>query len=181
MRTLALILTGLLPALTATAAHVPRPAPELVMERGGAPRLALSQFRGKIIALAFGHTTCDHCQDLTRVLSVIQKDYAARNVVAVECAFEGDVRTNYPMFLKALAPQFPTGYTSEEVVKKYLMWDDKRDGMLMIPYMLFIDAAGVIRGDFNGKDGFFSQMDRNIRAELDKMTKGAAQPAPKKK
>jgi hypothetical protein len=53
--------------------------------------------------------------------------------------------------------------------------------MLMIPYMIFIDARGIIRGDFSGKDGFFGDADKRIRAELDKMTKTAAKPAVKKK
>ena len=34
----------------------------------------------------------------------------------------------------------------------------------MIPYMIFIDARGIIRGDFNGKDGFFGEADKRIRA-----------------
>jgi hypothetical protein len=181
MRTVALLLTGLLAALTASAANVPRPSPELVMQRGGAPPIRLSQFRGKIVALAFSYTTCDHCQFLTQALKAIQKDYAARNVQVVECAFEEDVRAMYPMFLKALEPNFPTGYTTAVEVKKYLQWSDKTDGMLMIPYMIFIDARGVIRGDFNGRDGFFGEADKNIRAQLDKMTKAAAAPAAKKK
>ena len=66
-------------------------------------------------------------------------------------------------------------------MKKYLQWNDKTDGMLMVPYMIFIDARGIIRGDFNGKDGFFGEADKRIRAELDKMTKTAAKPAAKKK
>jgi thiol-disulfide isomerase/thioredoxin len=181
MRTLALLLTGLSAALTAPAASVPRPSPELTMQRGGAAPLQLSQFRGKIVALAFGHSTCDHCQFLTRTLSVIQKDYAARNVQVVECIFEDDARINYPMFLKAIEPAFPTGYTTEAEVKKYLLWNDKTDGILMIPYMIFIDASGTIRGDFNGKDGFFGESDKRIRAELDKMTKKTAGKAPVKK
>ena len=59
-------------------------------------------------------------------------------------------------------------------MKKYLSWDDLMEGMLMIPYMIFIDAGGIIRGDFSGKDGFFGDADKRIRAELDKMTKTAA-------
>ena len=55
MRTLALLLTGLLTAWTAPAANVPRPSPDLIMQRGGAAPLRLSQFRGKIVALAFAH------------------------------------------------------------------------------------------------------------------------------
>jgi len=174
MRTLALILTGIMTALTAPAAGVPRPSPALTMERGAAPPIRLSQFRGKIVALVFAQTTCDHCQFLTRTLKVIQKDYAARNVQVVECAFEDGVITNYPMFLKAFEPNFPTGYTTDSIVKKYLQWSDLRDGTLMVPYLILIDSGGIIRGDFNGKDGFFTDADKRIRAELDKMTKPAA-------
>jgi thiol-disulfide isomerase/thioredoxin len=181
MRTLALILTTLSAASVATAAAVPRPSPELTMQRGGAPPIQLSQFRGKIVALAFGHTTCDHCQFLTKTLKAIQSDYAARNVQIVECAFEDGVNVNYPMFLKAFEPNFATGYTNEAAVKKYLQWNDKTDGVLMIPYMIFIDARGTIRGDFSGKDGFFGEADKNIRTELDKLVKAAAKPPAKKK
>ena len=181
MRTVALILTGLLTAVAATAGAVPRPSPELTMQRGGPPPILLSQFRGKIVALAFTHTTCEHCQYLTRTLKEIQKDYATRGVQVVECAFEGDVQINYPMFLKAFEPNFATGYTTEAEVKKFVQWNDKRDGILYVPYMLFIDAKGIIRGDFSGKDGFFSESDKRIRAELDKLAKPAAAPAAKKK
>ena len=179
MRTLALILTGLMFALTAPAASVPRPSPELTMQRGGAPPIKLSQFRGKIVALVFGQTTCEYCQFLTRTLKVIQQDYASHNVQVVECAFEADVSTNYPMFLKAFAPNFPTGYTTDDAVQKYLQWNNLRDGPLMVPYLILIDARGIVRGDFNGRDGFFTDADKRIRAELDKMTKSVAKPAAK--
>jgi hypothetical protein len=183
MRTFPLLVIGFSTVWMAPAsAPVPRPSPELVLQRGAGSPLKISQFRGKIVALALGHTTCDHCQFLTTTLKKIQKDYADRNVQVVEAAFEGGVNVNYPMFLKALEPNFPTGYTNEEEVKKYLHWNDKTDGLLMIPYMIFIDARGIIRGDFNGKDGFFSDADKRIRAELDKLVKAAAaRPAVKKK
>jgi glutaredoxin len=180
MRTLALILIGLMVALTAPAATVPRPSLDFIMQRGDAPSFKLSQFRGKIVALVFGQTTCDHCQDLTRTLKVIQKDYAARNVKVVECLFDPDVKINYAPFLKALTPNFATGFTTDAVVKEYLRWKDQRDGPLMVPYMIFIDGGGMIRGDFSGKDGFFGDADKNIRAELDKMTKPAGKRAAKK-
>lgn len=181
MRTVTVILTGILTVVGTHAASVPRPSPELTMQRGGTQVVHLSQFRGKIVVLALAHTTCEHCQYLTRTLKVIQKDYAARNVQVVECAFEEGVNVNYPMFLKAFEPNFPTGYTTEAAVKKYLGWRDQTDGMLMIPYMIFIDPRGVIRGDFNGKDGFFGDSDKRIRAELDKMLKPAAKSTVKKK
>src|ERR1035441_10676181 len=174
MRTLTLILTGPMVALTALAASVPRPSPELTMQRGGATPIKLSQFRGKIMTLVLAQTTWDNCQFLPRTLKVIQKDYAARNVQVVECAFEEDVSTNYPMFLKAFAPNFPTGYTTDDAVKKYLQWNNLRDGPLMVPYLIIIDARGIVRGDFSGKDGFFTDADKRIRGRGDHSIKSAA-------
>jgi hypothetical protein len=182
MRIVTLLLTGLMAVSLAPAAgKVPRPSPELTMQRGGASPITLRQFRGKIVALAFSYTTCDHCQALTVTLKKIQTDYAARNVQVVECAFEEDVKVNYPMFLKAFTPNFATGYTTAVAVKKYLSWDDLVEGMLRIPYMIFIDAGGIIRGDFSGNDGFFGEADKHIRAELDKMTTAAAKQTAQKK
>jgi hypothetical protein len=151
------------------------------MQRSGEAPLQLSEFRGKVVALSFVYTTCSHCQDLTRTLKTIQKDYKPRNVQVVECAFEDDVTTNFPMFLKALQPNFAAGYTTSAEVRKYLKWNDKTDGVLMVPYMIFIDAHGIIRGDFSGKDGFFGESDKHIRAELDKLLKPAAKSAARKK
>jgi thiol-disulfide isomerase/thioredoxin len=181
MRIFAPILTSLLLASSVPAGETPRPAPELTIQRFQAAPLLLSQLRGKVVALAFIHTTCSHCQDLTRILKVIQKDYATRNVQVVAVAFEEGVTNNFPMYLKALEPNFAAGITNEGEVKKFVKWNDKRDGILMIPYMIFIDTTGTIRGDFDGKDGFFGEGDKHIRAELDKMLKPAAKPAAKKK
>jgi peroxiredoxin len=180
MRTPTLILAGLVAALMTPAATVPRPSPDMILQRGSAPPIRLSQFRGKIVALVFSQTACEHCQVLTRTLKAIQKDYAARNVQVVECAFDEGVDVSYPMFLKTFEPNFATGYTTEDVVKKYLQWSDRRDGMLMVPYMVFIDSQGIIQGDFSGSDGFFSDADKRIRAELDKMTKPARKSAARK-
>jgi len=172
MRTLATLLSGLYLACALPAAQVPRPSPDLQIQRANQPAMLLSQFKGKIVALAFIHTTCSHCQDLTKILKVIQKDYAPRNVTVVACAFEEGAESNFQFYTKIFAPNFPVGIAKEATVKKYLNWDDKRDGVLMIPHMLFIDAAGVIRGDFDGKDGFYMKMDQNIREQLDKLVKG---------
>jgi hypothetical protein len=49
----------------------------------------------------------------------------------------------------------------------------------MAPYLILIDSSGIIRADFNGKDGFFTDADKRIRAELDKMTKPLVKPAAK--
>lgn len=185
MRTLAPLLSGLAVAFSLHAANVPRPSPDMMIQRFQQAPMQVSQFKGKIVALAFIHTTCSHCQDLTRIFKVIQKDYMARNVMVVTCAFEEGVTQNFPGYLKAFEPNFPTGIAPEAEVKKYLGWNDKRDGPLMVPRIVFLDAHGVIRADADGADGFYMKSDENIRKQLDKMTKGAtaapAKAAPKKK
>jgi peroxiredoxin len=167
MRILGLILPCLVWAFAVPAAETPRPSPELTMQRVDGPPIQLSQFRGKIVALAFTQTECSHCQDLTRILKVIQQDYAARNVQVVECAFNGDAATTLPGFLKTLQPNFPVGYSNDATVKQYLKWNDKVSGMLYVPYMIFIDSRGTIQGDYSGKDGYFGESDRRTRIVLD--------------
>jgi thiol-disulfide isomerase/thioredoxin len=180
MRSLVFLLTALVVAPVTAAGPTPRPSPELVFKNARrGPDLALSQFRGKIVALALTHTTCDHCQFLTHDLNKIQKDYADRNVIIVECAFNEDVVMTLPPFMRDVAPTFPMGYTTDAEIKKFLKWNDKKDGVLYIPYMLFLDAKGVIQYDKNGRDGFFVDGEKNIRAILDKMVKPSA-PAKKK-
>ena len=43
-----------------------------------------------------------------------------------------------------------------------------------------LQAIGIIRGDFSGKDGFFVESDKHIRAELDKLLTPAGKPAAKR-
>jgi thiol-disulfide isomerase/thioredoxin len=165
----ALLFTGFLTALILQAATTPRPAPELTLQRYGGKPFRLSEFRGKIVALTFMHTTCNHCQDLTRLLVPIQKDYQARNVVVVECAFNDDAGFTMGPFFKVFEPNFPVGISNNQAVKEFLQWDDKKDGILMIPHMVFIDAKGTIVYDHGENDFFGASSDKNIRGVLDKM------------
>ena len=174
MRSLVLLPLVLIAASVAPSAPASRPAPELVFKNArGGPDLALSQFKGKIVALALTHTTCNHCQFLTTKLNKIQQEYAKRNVIVVEVAFNENVAMTLTPFMKDVAPIFPMGYTTDPEIKKFLRWNDKRDGILYVPYMLFIDAGGVIRFDESGKDGFFDDPDVKVRATLEKMLKPA--------
>jgi thiol-disulfide isomerase/thioredoxin len=181
MRTAALLFTGYLTALSAMAAEVPRPAPELTMQGSGGKPIKLSQFRGKVVLLTMMHTTCQHCQDLTRLLVPIQKDYQARNVVVVECAFNEDAPMTMGPFYKVFEPNFPVGVTNEAAVREFLKWNDKKDGVLMVPHVTFIDAKGTIVADHGENDFFGPAMDKNIRGVLDRLVSKAPAAAAKKK
>ena len=161
-------------AAIASAADTARPSPDFTIERPGAPSLELTQYRGKVVALAFIYTTCSHCQQLTVELNQIAPDYAGRGVQFLECAFNEDAVPSMPEFLKRFSPAFPVGYSTMVAVRSYLQYSSVDRRPLYVPHLVFLDRAGVIRADYPGEDTFFQNANANIRAQLDKMLKVAA-------
>jgi thiol-disulfide isomerase/thioredoxin len=156
MRTILLTTLCTLLALTAFALDVGKPTPSLTIQMNGGGSLQLTQYRGKVVALAFMLTTCPHCQNLTKLLSTITKEYEGKGVQIVGCAFNDD------------APQLLPQASGKP---------------FYVPHMVFLDRRGVIRGDFAGESDFMSHPELNIRTELDQLLKaGAPTPAaaPKK-
>jgi thiol-disulfide isomerase/thioredoxin len=158
---------------TASAADSARLAPPFSIMRIGDPPVKLSQYKGKVVALAFIYTTCPHCQHLTTILNQVAKDYASRGVQVLECAFNDDAVQTLPEFLKQFNPQFPVGFGTRASVMSYLQISLLDSRPLYVPHMVFIDRAGMIRGDYPGEAPFFQDPDGNVRKELDKMLKGA--------
>jgi peroxiredoxin len=156
---------------TAPAADTARPSPPFTIQRTGAPPLQLSQYRGKVVALAFIYTSCSHCQQLTTELNLIARDYADRGVQFLECAFNDDAVAAMPEFLQRFTPPFPVGFATSAAVMTYLQHSVIDSRPLFVPHMVFLDRAGVIRADYPGGDAFFTNANANIRAQLDKMLK----------
>ena len=156
---------------TAPAADTARPSPPFTIQRTGAPPLRLSQYRGKVVALAFIYTSCSHCQQLTTELNLIARDYASRGVQFLECAFNGDAVAAMSEFLERFTPPFPVGYSTNGAVMAYLQHTVIDPRPLFVPHMVFLDRGGVIRADYPGGDAFFVNANANIRAQLDKMLK----------
>src|ERR1035441_217094 len=159
---------------TAPAADTARPSPPFTIERTGTPPLRLSQYRGKVVALAFIYTSCSHCQQLTTELNLIARDYASRDVQFLECAFNGDAVAAMPEFLERFTPAFPVGYSTNTAVMSYLQYSPIDPRTLFVPHMVFLDRTGVIRADYPGGDAFFANANANIRAQLEKMLKAPA-------
>ena len=174
MRTAILVSLGALSALTAVAADPPRPSPPLAIERLGAPAVDLSQYRGKVVALAFIFTTCSHCQDLTKLLGPLSREYTLRGVQVLECAFNDDAKQGMAGFLQQLQPPFPVGWTDRATAMAYLQRSIMDTRPLYVPHLVFLDRRGIIRGDYPGESDFFKDTGPNIRAELEKLLKAPA-------
>ncbi|MBZ5724886.1 MAG: TlpA family protein disulfide reductase [Acidobacteriia bacterium] len=185
MRTAAVALSSMMLASTMAAAEPDRPSPAFSILRVGAPTpapLALSQYRGKIVALVFIDTGCPHCQELTAILKPIAQEYAPRGVRVLECAFNDNAERLVPEFIARFQPPFPVGWNNRLAVMSYLQHSILDPRPLYVPHMVFLDRRGVIRGDFPGEDSFFKDANANVRAELDKLLKaGAEKTAARKK
>jgi thiol-disulfide isomerase/thioredoxin len=165
-----LIALGLFPSIAADSV---RPSPPFTFKRVGTPPpapITLSQYRGKIVALAFIHTTCTHCQHLTQVLIPIAHDYAPRGVQVLACAFNDGAEQLLPEFLNQFRPTFPVGWSNNTLVSAYLQYSEANP-LGFVPHMVFLDRRGIIRADIPGEDTFFNDPDTNIRKQLDKMLK----------
>jgi thiol-disulfide isomerase/thioredoxin len=162
------------PVLTAIAADAPRLSPPLTIERLDASKVEIDQYRGKVVALAFISTTCPHCQDLTRLLVPLSREFALRGVQVLECAFNDDAKQTMAGFIQQLQPPFPVGWTNRAVVMSYLQRTILDTRPLYVPHMVFLDRRGMIQADYAGESDFFKDPATNIRAELEKLLKAAA-------
>lgn len=173
MRTALVGLLAVGAALVLAAADSARPSPAFSIQRPGAAPLPLSQYRGKVVALAFIDTHCPHCQKLTGYLSGLAPKYAAKGVQILECAFNLDAQSSLAEFERQFHPSFPVGYSDRASVLEYLRIPLMDPHPLYVPHMVFLDRRGVIRADVAGESDFMKAPEVNIPAELDKLLRTA--------
>jgi thiol-disulfide isomerase/thioredoxin len=157
-------------ASIAVAMDVGKPSPPLAIQQLHGPAIDLSQYKGKVVALAFIDTTCPHCQHLTQLLNMISKQYAGKPVQFVECAFNDGAQQALPQFVQQFQPNFPVGFCTRQTVINYLSYPVLQP--LYVPHMVFLDRRGIVRGDYLGESDFMSHPDVRIPAELDELLKG---------
>jgi peroxiredoxin len=171
MRTVLLAVLTSAAALLLTAADVKRPSPAFSIQRRTASPLQLSQYRGKVVLLAFIDTHCPHCQKLTGYLNELAPKYAARGVQVVACAFNEDAQASLADFQQQFHPVFAVGYSNRAAVMSYLQISMMDPHPLYVPHLVFLDRSGVIRADVAGESDFMKQLETNIPAELEKLLK----------
>jgi thiol-disulfide isomerase/thioredoxin len=136
MRTLFVTLCGLAVAFTGTAAETSRPSPAFSVLLAGNPApppIQISQYKGKVVLLAFIATTCPHCQDLTQKLKPLAQEYAPRGVQVIECAFNDDAEHLVTAFNQQFQPGFPVGWNNRMAVMNYLQWSILDTRPLYVP------------------------------------------------
>src|SRR5260221_8632408 len=94
-------------AFGATGDRAPRPSPDFAISLNDGSQINLSQYRGKVLVVAFILTYCPHCQFTVETLSKMQKEYGPRGLQVAASAIEDMASLAVPDFIKKFQPGFP--------------------------------------------------------------------------
>ncbi|HWR49830.1 MAG TPA: TlpA disulfide reductase family protein [Bryobacteraceae bacterium] len=149
-----------------------RPSPEFVITQVNGQRGLLSQYKGKVIALEFLHTTCPHCQTASGLMQKMYKEYGPKGFQPIGIAFNDMAALLVPDYVKQLGLTFPVGVAPRDDVKAYLV-----ETFQYVPIMVFIDKNFTIRGQYVGDHEFFKNEEANMRATIEMLLKEQAKNA----
>ncbi len=160
------------------AATVPRPAPELLIKLAGGGETRLSSFKGKVTALEFMLTTCQHCQNSSRHINAIYNELGAKGFTAVGVAVNQMSQMYIQEFKEKLGINYLIGYQHHDAAVEFLQHSPQL--VMMFPQFVLIDRKGMIRYQFPGTDKHFENEERNLREKVLLLLKEGS-PAPAKK
>ena len=122
--------------------HPPRigaQAPDFTVQDDEA-KIALRQFRGKVVVLNFWASWCPPCIEETPSLVAMQQQLKARGVVVVAVSIDEDEQA-YHKFIEQYGMTFPTVRDPDERIEHLY-------GTVKIPETYIIDRDGVLRRKF---------------------------------
>ncbi|HLH39224.1 MAG TPA: TlpA disulfide reductase family protein [Bryobacteraceae bacterium] len=124
---------------------LPRKAPEFTITEPSGKETLLSSYRGKVVVLAFVHTTCPHCQAFSMILENLYKELGPKGFQPIDVAWNPNAQQLAPMFAKALNLTFPVGYSSYDPIMDFMGFSlmDRP----VVPLEVVIDRQGMIRAE----------------------------------
>jgi thiol-disulfide isomerase/thioredoxin len=161
---------------------LPRKSPEFtIVEPSGTSQpdkqSLLSSYRGKVIVLAFVHTTCVHCQAYTRVLTKLHKELGP-GFQPIEIAWNSQAHMLVPGFVKQFEVDFPVGYNDQYEVIRNFMGFSVTDRPV-VPLAVVIDKKGMIRAQSSPQGDVNLQSEEKLRELIGSLLKESG-PAAKK-
>ena len=128
-----------------------------------------ADYRGKVLILEFIKTDCPHCATFADdVLAQIPEKYGDRVAVLAVSNIRTDPAQNILKYIGGHKLTYPVALDEGQMMFSYTL----NPGSIALPHVYAIDAAGVIRADyeyslltrdvFEGK-GLFSDIDRLLK------------------
>ena len=132
----------------------------------------MSDFKGKVVLVAFLNTGCTHCQHFAGELGRLQKEYGPRGAQILAAVFDAGAKAGLRSFKDRFVRGFPIGYSDEATVLSWLRQPVEQG--VFVPVVAFVNRRGVIESQHLGDDSLFQDPDANIRHKLDLMLKRPA-------
>jgi peroxiredoxin len=153
----------------AAAQEIPRKAPAWTISTVDGKGIALSQYKGKAMLLAFILTTCPHCRMTVGYLAKDQQTYGPRGFQALASAIDSGVPGVIPPFVNEFHLPFPVGYNTDgNAILAFLGYS--RNHLPHMPILLFIDRQGTIREQHEGSDEkeyFNERQEQNLQKSIE--------------
>lgn len=164
--------------VAASAAQIPRPAPELTINGSSGQTFQLSQFKGKVVVVEILSTTCSHCQNSARVLSKVNAELGAKGFQPVGMAINDN--PNVGEFIRSFGVNFPVGVGKRDDAFAFLQHSVMSS--FYFPQMVFIDRKGMIRAQYGGNDAFVQNNEEaNVRNMVNQLLNESGPAASKAK
>jgi peroxiredoxin len=152
----------------------PHKAAEFDIHAADGRTIELSGFQGKVVLLAFIHTTCPHCQQLCQTMNQLYAQYGAQGFQPVAIAWNDNAEGLAPQFAREFHLMYPVGATDRRTALGYL-GISLMDQLAVVPQMVWIDRKGMVRAQ-TPADG---DLNMTTEAYIQKMTTTLlAEPAP---
>lgn len=161
------------PMLAQAPPTLPRQAPEFQINMpGGKQPLLLSNYRGKVVLIAFIWTTCIHCQHATGNFVKLNQDLGPSGLQIIEVAINDMASMLVPDFVRDFHVNFPVGYSDLYPALQWLQINPTfRWG---VPQVAIIDRKGVIRYQTTSMSDDKFQEESTLRAMLEPLLKEGA-------
>ena len=122
-----------------------RKAPELTFSLPGKGPQQLSQFKGKVVALAFMSTTCPHCQAKSKELTKLQEELGGKGLQVLGLAVNQNADLLVENFVKDFKVGFPVGWVAPDQMLSFMAFSLDPKERWVVPQLALIDRKGMIR------------------------------------
>ncbi|MBI3679521.1 MAG: TlpA family protein disulfide reductase [Acidobacteria bacterium] len=158
------------------AANIPRTAMDVTFTLSGNRQMKLSEYKGKVIAVEFILTYCQHCQRASRAAEAVYREYGPKGFQPVALAI--DPNGNVANYVREQNLTFPVGISSQEACVQFMQHPMML--RLLMPQLAFVDRAFQVVAQHAGDSPFFGETEeKNMREMVEKLLKPVSA-APKK-
>jgi len=158
--------------LAAQEPKLPRKAMPLDVVMPDGTKLNTSKYAGKVCVVEFLFTTCGHCQEASRHISALNREYGPRGFQPLGAAFNEGAMMLVPAFVKDFNVNYPVGVVSREKVLEYLSLSPVT--RLTVPLVAFLDHRGNIRYQSNPVGTEVLHTEQRMRQIIEELLKEPA-------